>query len=59
MLVVVWVAFSISNIREVRSLWNKQRHALVHYYKFATKVVGFEKKVHWLLATIQTMGLKH
>ena len=32
MLTLLWVAYGMSNYREVRALWQLQRHALVHYH---------------------------
>ena len=57
MSVVLLVAFGISNLREVQALWQMQRHALVKYFKLATRPARSRGRVPWLIARARWLGL--
>ena len=40
MFTLLWVVYSMSNHREVRALWQMQRHALVYYYDCPSRSTG-------------------
>lgn len=57
MLTLLWVAYGMSNYREVRDLWQLQRHAFVHHHKFNVERVGPVRRVWWPVALSRKIGL--
>ena len=57
MLTILWVAYCMSNYREVRALWQMQRHALVHHYHFAVKLAEPSRWNCWPLVLCRRYGL--
>ena len=59
MLALLWVAYGMSNYREVRALRQLQRHALVYYYKFDVQRVAPAREAWWPVALCRRIGLLH
>ena len=49
----------MSNYREVRALWQLQRHALVHSHKFDVHRVAPVRRSWWPVALCRRIGLLH
>ena len=49
----------MSNYREVRALWQLQRHALVHHYKFDFRRVAPAREAWWPVALCRRIRLLH
>ena len=58
MVALLFAVYGVSNHREVRALWQMQRHALVHYYKADVVPSSFRRK-GWLRRAALRLGLLH
>ena len=57
MLTLLCVIYGVSNHRELRALWQMQRHALVHYYKQDVVPANIPGREWWLTSAARWWGL--